>query len=180
MSGIATECASRGLGCVVIVGEFHTNKQVTKFGAGTAESDDRYFFKDVSQVFRGLLNGLFLAENECQVELGYRQGFGHLYLWWLVFSLLCLISRYLFCSGDLFFNPGVVNRTFGNQTQSNSNRSIRWLDTVFRGHYLPSLSINCVSMNKDLEKLPPLLYQIKMKICCDQVWKDIGVVVATK
>ena len=33
--------------------------------------------------------------------------------------------------------PAYVNRT-----QSNSNRSIRWLDTVFRGHYLPSLSIN--------------------------------------
>ena len=26
MSGIATECANRGLGCVVIVCEFHTNK----------------------------------------------------------------------------------------------------------------------------------------------------------
>ena len=28
----------------------------------------------------------------------------------------------------------------------------------FQGQYLPSLSINCVAINKDLEKLPPRLY----------------------
>ena len=33
-----------------------------------------------------------------------------------------------------------------------------WLDTVFQGQYLPSLSINYVSKNKVLEKLPPQLY----------------------
>ena len=37
-------------------------------------------------------------------------------------------------------------------------RVLRWLDTVFRGQYLPSLSINYVAINKDLEKLPPQLY----------------------
>ena len=28
----------------------------------------------------------------------------------------------------------------------------------FQDQYLPSLSINCVAINKDLEKLPPRLY----------------------
>ena len=36
--------------------------------------------------------------------------------------------------------------------------SLRWLDTVFQGKYLPSLSINYVAINKVLEKLPPQLY----------------------
>ena len=35
---------------------------------------------------------------------------------------------------------------------------LRWLDTVFQGQYLPSLSINYVAVNKVLEKLPPQLY----------------------
>ena len=35
---------------------------------------------------------------------------------------------------------------------------LRWFDTVFQGQYLPSLSINYVTINKDLEKLPPQLY----------------------
>ena len=36
--------------------------------------------------------------------------------------------------------------------------TLRWLDTVFQGQYLPSLSINYVAKNKVLEKLPPQLY----------------------
>ena len=36
--------------------------------------------------------------------------------------------------------------------------NLRWLDTVFQGQYLPSLSINYVATNKDLEKLTPELY----------------------
>ena len=35
---------------------------------------------------------------------------------------------------------------------------LRWLDTVFQGQYLPSLSVNYVAINKDLEKLTPQLY----------------------
>ena len=35
---------------------------------------------------------------------------------------------------------------------------LRWLDTVFQGEYLSSLSINYVTKNKVLEKLPPQLY----------------------
>ena len=57
----------------------------------------------------------------------------------------------------------------------NQNTMLRWLDTVFQGQYLPSLSINYVAINKDLEKLPPQLYQIRVKI-----YYDIGVVIATK
>ena len=34
-------------------------------------------------------------------------------------------------------------------------------------------------MNKDLKKLPPLLYWIKMKICYDRGCNDIGVVITT-
>ena len=59
-------------------------------------------------------------------------------------------------------------------------RHLRWLDTVFQGQYLPSLSINYVAINKVLEKLPPQLYKIKMKICYDQGCNDMGVVMATK
>ena len=29
---------------------------------------------------------------------------------------------------------------------------LRWLDTVFQGQYLPSLSINYVAIDEDLEK----------------------------
>ena len=60
------------------------------------------------------------------------------------------------------------------------NVLLRWLDTVFQGQYLPSLSINYIAINKVLEKLPPQLYQIKMKICYDQGCNGIGVVIATR
>ena len=33
--------------------------------------------------------------------------------------------------------------------------TLRWLYTVFQGQYLPSVSINYVAINKDLEKLTP-------------------------
>ena len=35
---------------------------------------------------------------------------------------------------------------------------LRWLDTVFQGQYLSSLSINYVAKKKVLEILPPQLY----------------------
>ena len=57
---------------------------------------------------------------------------------------------------------------------------LRWLDIVFQGQYLPSLSVNYVAINKDLEKLTPQLYKIKKKIGYDQGSNDIGVVIATK
>ena len=36
--------------------------------------------------------------------------------------------------------------------------TLRWLDTVFQGQYLPTLSVNYVAINKYLEKLTPQLY----------------------
>ena len=39
----------------------------------------------------------------------------------------------------------------------------KWLDTVFQGQYLPSLSINYVATNNHLEKLPPQLYYVSVK-----------------
>ena len=46
----------------------------------------------------------------------------------------------------------------GNTVPKGYSDSLRWLDTVFQGQYLPSLSINYVAINKVLEKLPPQLY----------------------
>ena len=48
----------------------------------------------------------------------------------------------------------------------------RWLDTVFQGQYLPSLSVNYVAINKHTEKLPPVVLD-KDEICHDQGCNDI-------
>ena len=45
----------------------------------------------------------------------------------------------------------------------------RWLDWIFLGGYLPSLSINYVAMSKDRERRLPQLYYIKMEISYDWV-----------
>ena len=50
----------------------------------------------------------------------------------------------------------------------------------YSGSIPPKFSINYVTINKDLEKLPPGLYEIKIKICYDQGCNDIEVVIATK
>ena len=42
--------------------------------------------------------------------------------------------------------------------------TLRWLDRIFLGGYLPSLSINYVAVSKDMEKRLPQLYYIKMKL----------------
>ena len=49
----------------------------------------------------------------------------------------------------------------------------------FLGGYLPSLSINYVSMSKDMEKRLPQLYYIKIKISYDLGFVTIGVAMAT-
>ena len=56
---------------------------------------------------------------------------------------------------------------------------LRWLDWIFWGWYLPSLSINYVGMSKDMEKRLPQLYYIKMKIFYDLGFIAIGVAMAT-
>ena len=57
--------------------------------------------------------------------------------------------------------------------------SLRWLDWIFLGGYLPSLSLNYVGMSKDNEKRLPQLYYIKMKISYDLGFIAIGVAMAT-
>ena len=44
------------------------------------------------------------------------------------------------------------------------DKHLRWLDWIFLGRNLPSLSLNYVGMSKDIEKKLPQLYYIKMKI----------------
>ena len=44
----------------------------------------------------------------------------------------------------------------------------------------PSVSINYVAINKDMEKRLPRLYQTKPKIYYEQSRVDMGVVIATK
>ena len=56
-----------------------------------------------------------------------------------------------------------VLKTFG-VVLYNYTLDLRWLDWIFWGWYLPSLSINYVGMSKDIEKRLPQLYYIKMKI----------------
>ena len=56
---------------------------------------------------------------------------------------------------------------------------LRWLDWIFLGGYLPSLSLNYVGMSKDMEKRLPQLYYTKMKISYDLGFIAIGVTMAT-
>ena len=56
---------------------------------------------------------------------------------------------------------------------------LRWLDWIFWGWYLPSLSINYVGMSKDMEKRLPQLYYAKIKISYDLGFIAIGVALAT-
>ena len=64
-------------------------------------------------------------------------------------------------------------------SQLNIHRGqLRWLDWIFWGGYLPSLSINYVAMSKDMEKRLPQLHYIKMKISYDLGFIAIGVAMA--
>ena len=56
---------------------------------------------------------------------------------------------------------------------------LRWLDWIFLGEYLPSLSINYVARRKDMGKTLPQLDDIKMKISYDLGFIAIGVAMAT-
>ena len=59
------------------------------------------------------------------------------------------------------------------------NPLLRWLDWIFWGGYLPSLSINYVGISKDMEKRLPQLYYIEMKISYDLGFIAIRVAMAT-
>ena len=56
---------------------------------------------------------------------------------------------------------------------------LRWLDWIFLGRYLQSLSLKYVGMSKDIEKRLPQLYYIKMKISYDLGFIAIAVAMAT-
>ena len=56
---------------------------------------------------------------------------------------------------------------------------LRWLDWIFLGGYLPSLSINYVATSKDMAKRLPQLYYVKMKISFDLGFIAIRVAMAT-
>ena len=59
------------------------------------------------------------------------------------------------------------------------NATLRWLDWIFWGWYLPTLSINYIGMSKDMEKRLTQLYYIKMKISYDLGFIAIRVAMAT-
>ena len=56
---------------------------------------------------------------------------------------------------------------------------LRWLDWIFLGGYLLSLSLNYVGTSKDMEKRLPQQYYIKMKISYDLGFIAIIVAMAT-
>ena len=56
---------------------------------------------------------------------------------------------------------------------------LRWLDWIFLGGYLPSLSLNYVGLSKDMEKRLLQLYYIKMKISYELGFIAIRVAMAT-
>ena len=72
------------------------------------------------------------------------------------------------------------NKSLSFRSNDNTLKKHWWYSVVIISSIPPSLSINYVAINKDLEKLPPKLYEIKIKICYDQGCNDIGVVIATK
>ena len=57
--------------------------------------------------------------------------------------------------------------------------TLRWLDWIFLGGYLPRWSFNYVGMSKHMGKRLPQLYYIKMKISYDLGFIAIGVAMAT-
>ena len=67
----------------------------------------------------------------------------------------------------------------GRQSSSDKRHYLRWLDWIFWGGYLPSLSTDYVAMSKDREKRLPQLYYIKMKISYDLCFIEIGDAMAT-
>ena len=77
--------------------------------------------------------------------------------------------------------PATSTITFITNKTKNAvgGQMLRWLDWIFRGGYLPSLSINYVAKSKDMEKRLPQLYYIKMKISYDLGFIAIGVAMAT-
>ena len=73
----------------------------------------------------------------------------------------------------------IQNSLFLQKNTDSSLHALRRIDWIFLGGYLPSLSINYVTMSKDMEKKLTQLYYIKMKISYDLGFIAIGVAMAT-
>ena len=81
---------------------------------------------------------------------------------------------YLFCQAESNLHKSAMRCSWGFLFSV-----LRWLDWIFLGGYLPSLSINYVGVSKDMEKKLPQLYYIKIKISYDLGFIAIGVAMAT-
>ena len=77
------------------------------------------------------------------------------------------------------FNPRKPKRLKYLFSRNKKLQALRWLDWIFWGWYLPSLSINYVGMRKDMDKRLPQLYYINMKISYDLGFIAIVVAMAT-
>ena len=90
-----------------------------------------------------------------------------------------LWTYFLVTCPRLDLNDGITARGCAWMSPEETVVVLRWLDWIFWGWYLPSLSINYVGMSKDMEKRLPQLYYIKMKISYDLGFIAIGVAMAT-
>ena len=79
-------------------------------------------------------------------------------------SILQVNIFYLALSGYTNLSHNFTNLNFGCVSL------LRWLDWIFLGGYLLSLSINYVAISIDMEKRFPKLYYIKTKISYDLVF----------
>ena len=84
----------------------------------------------------------------------------HLYLSlsFLTFLLSEYINYLSILDNPWNFSFGLEGATNVVQGDSLKQRSLRWLDWIFWGWYLPTLSINYVCMSKDMAKRLPQLY----------------------
>ena len=79
----------------------------------------------------------------------------------------------------MFLKNSLYKLHFSKENVNSWKQRLRWLDWIFWGWYLPSLSIDYVGMSKDMEKRLPQLYYIKMRISYDLDFIAIGVAMAT-
>ena len=75
-----------------------------------------------------------------------------------------LVAKSMQIQTNLICSYTMENWQRGACIKGYTNNYLRWLDWIFLGRYLPSLSLNYVGMSKDIEKRLPQLYYIKMKI----------------
>ena len=96
-------------------------------------------------------------------------------------SFVCENQRHSFNGWVTLLGP--ISKFCGLSLKGTGSRfsacSLRWLDWIFWGEYLPRLSINCVGMSKDMGKRLPQLYYIMMKLSYDLRFIAIGVAMAT-